>query len=405
MNIQELSGNDKSELNLVIDLKPEAAVKIENVYINQVDMTKYQSFFKLESLGSTNLSFSNITFDHVTFPAPLINLGSIANIDMADLKFSNIRRQTLNDVSSSMIDLTSMPSLMNRNISLSGITVEYSSMSLIKLNNVAQTSAIDQYVFMTNVSYIHCIYEFKDDLISFGNIVSNHTYMVMLDQFEFHNITFVRSGHLMNFQHQTNDALVMNNTNISNITYGSFHVKSFDLTGDAVSTKIKFDNMHAQNIDGQFTSLIILEETAKIEIWNSTFSYTSNIIGGSVLKAGYRNAVADIYDSTFFNNTSTEGGVFVSQSESVIRLHNCTLTNNFAVGSGVIKAESNGYYEIYNSHISNNYGLYAAVSEIYSTDIESVISNCTITNNIALTSDYIRNELLNQSKFDTNDLL
>ena len=90
--------------------------------------------------------------------------------------------------------------------------------------------------------------------------------------------------------------------------------------------------------------------------------------------------------------------MFLTQSESFIRLHNCTLTNNFAVGSGVIKAESNGYYEIYNSYISNNYGLYAAVSEIFSTNVQSVISNTTITNNIALTSEYIQNEFLNQGK-------
>ena len=117
-----------------------------------------------------------------------------------------------------------------------------------------------------------------------------------------------------------------------------------------------------------------------------------------VLQAGYRNTSVDIYGSVFSNNTSTEGGVFVSQSESVIRLYNCTLTNNFALGSGVIKAESNGYYEIYSSYISKNYGHYAPVSEIFSTNIQSVISNSTITNNVALTSEYIQNEFLSQGK-------
>ena len=404
MNIQNLTGNDDSELNFVIDIKSEATIKLENVYVSQIDISKYQSFFTLESLGSANISLSNITFDSVSFPTPLLNFGSIANVDMVDLKFTKVQRQTSNDVSNSMIDLTSIPSLIDRNITVSGISVEYSSMSLMKLNNVAQTSTIDQHILITNVSYVHCVLEFKDDLINFGNIVSNDTYMMTIDQLEFHNITFIRGGHLISFQHQTDDALIVNNTNISNITFGSFYVKSFDLTGNAVDTKIKFDNMHAQSIDGQYASLIVLEEIAKIEICNSSFSFISNIIGGSVLQAGYRSAVADIYDSVFYNNTSTEGGVFISQSESVIRLHNCTLTNNFAVGSGVIKAESNGYYEIYNSYISNNYGLYAAVSEIYSTDIESVISNSTITSNIALTSDYIRNEFLNQGKLEDHKL-
>ena len=82
--------------------------------------------------------------------------------------------------------------------------------------------------------------------------------------------------------------------------------------------------MNAQNIDGQFESLISLEEGAEIEIIESTFSFISNVIGGSVLHAGYKNAIAEIYDSVFSNNTSTEGGVFLTQSESVIKLYNCT---------------------------------------------------------------------------------
>ena len=235
-------------------------------------------------------------------------------------------------------------------------------------------------------------------MIYFGNIESENSLPIALDHVEFNNITFIRSGHLVNFHHQTSDFVVLSNINISNIIYGSINVKSFDLSENGINTKVNFSSIYAQNIDGQFLSLITLEEGAQIEIHDSTFSFISNIIGGSVLQAGYRNTSVDIYDSVFSNNTSTEGGVFVSQSESVIRLYNCTLTNNFALGSGVIKAESNGYYEIYSSYISKNYGHYAPVSEIFSTNIQSVISNSTITNNVALTSEYIQNEFLSQGK-------
>ena len=399
MTIEGIYGSDDSGASIAIDLNPEITATLQNIHISDIQISKFQSLIRFKSQSSANATISNLTFEEAVVSTPLINFETLANIEMINLKFSNIHKEISNDVSDSMIDLTSISSLVDRNITLSVITIEYSSMSLLKLSNTAQTLAIDQYISISDVSYMHCLYEYSDDLIYYSNIVSDSTLIMNLDQFEFHNITFIRSGNLINFQHQTNNAVVMTNTSISNITYGSIHLKSIDLSENSVSTRVQFNNISAHNIYGKFLSLFSLEQGAEIKIHDSTFNFVSNIFGGSVIYAGYKNAIVNIYDSVFSNNTSTEGGVFLTQSESVIRLYNCTLINNFAVGSGVIKAESNGYYEIYNSHISNNYGYHSAVSEIYSTNIQSVISNTSISNNIALTSEYIQNEFLYQGNF------
>ena len=403
LNIEGVYGSDESGVNSVGDIRFQTIANFQDLHIDTLSVSNFESFFKFSSGGSGNVTLNNVTFNNANILTPLITMTSVAQIEISEIFFIQIDKQTSNDVSNTMIDLTSVSSSINRNITISGINVENSSMSLLKLSNAAQTTSINQYISISELSYKDCIYEYNDDLIYFGNIVSDQTYTLTLNQISISNISFSRSGNLFNFQHQTTDAIVISNMNISNVVYGSIFIKSFDLSGNNGNTKVAFYKMNAQNIDGQFESLISLEEGAEIEIIESTFSFISNVIGGSVLHAGYKNAIAEIYDSVFSNNTSTEGGVFLTQSESVIRLYNCTWTNNFAVGSGVIKAESNGYYEIYNSHINNNYGLYAAVSEIFSTNIQSVINNSTIINNIALTSEYIQNEFLIQGKYNAND--
>ena len=161
------------------------------------------------------------------------------------------------------------------------------------------------------------------------------------------NITFEQGGNLMLFQQQMDTPLVLSNSEISDILYGGITVKSFDLTNGEVKTKLTIENMTAEHCDGQFMSLINLEEGAEIEVYDSSFSFISNNFEGAVLLAGYRQAIADIYDSEFFNNTSIEGGVIMTKDESHVSIHNCTFRDNFSIGSAVIKAEFDGQFSLY----------------------------------------------------------
>ena len=70
------------------------------------------------------------------------------------------------------------------------------------------------------------------------------------------------------------------------------------------------------------------------------------------------------------------------------------------LNNGVITAKENGYFKFYDSDIYKNYALTSPISEILSSQQESVIDGCRITNNIALTVDYIKNTLLNEGKIE-----
>jgi hypothetical protein len=127
----------------------------------------------------------------------------------------------------------------------------------------------------------------------------------------------------MNFQHQLSLGIQVNNVDIYNVTHAGIHVESTDFLGLSIDTKIKFSNISASLCDLKTTSLFVLKEGANIQVYDSTFSFISNTLYGSVAYAGYRKAVGEFYNSEFKNNTSVNGGgVFLTEEVSVIRLFN-----------------------------------------------------------------------------------
>ena len=78
--------------------------------------------------------------------------------------------------------------------------------------------------------------------------------------------------------------------------------------------------------------------------------------------------------------------------------------NNFAFSSGVIKAKDDGHFELYQSVILKNTAMVAPVSEVFSSQLISVINNCTISENTAINANDVRNSILSQGNFTTSNI-
>ena len=94
-----------------------------------------------------------------------------------------------------------------------------------------------------------------------------------------------------------------------------------------------------------------------------------------MLFAGYQKAVAEIYDTTFENNTSIQGGVFQIEFESVVKLYNCNLVNNFAVEAGVVRVNKDGHFEFTNVVIRENNAISMSVAELFDTATPSICND------------------------------
>jgi len=114
------------------------------------------------------------------------------------------------------------------------------------------------------------------------------------------------------------------------------------------------------------------------------------------MHAAKENAIGIFRSSNFYNNTSIEGGVFSSEHRSDIKWYDWQFTNNFALTSGVFKVGGDGMFEAYNSIFTKNKGLNTIISEIFSTQLQSIVNNCTFTENIKLSSAQVSEEILTQ---------
>ena len=135
---------------------------------------------------------------------------------------------------------------------------------------------------------------------------------------------------------------------------------------------------------------------SKIEILNSNFHYASNIRGGPVIFILGNRINVFISDSNFYNNTSTEGGVFKSIQSSLIRCTRCNITNNFAVISGVSSMSGGADFELIDSDILNNYAYSIPIAEVSTSTNSSIVNGWRLSHNEILSKEFILNFLLNE---------
>ena len=109
-------------------------------------------------------------------------------------------------------------------------------------------------------------------------------------------------------------------------------------------TKVVFQNLTANLLNGVYYSFINVLTGGVLEIADSSFSNIFNAQSGAVVYAGYTNSSTKINNSVFVNNTSLKGGVFNIEYNSVVVLNNWSVTNSFAVESAVVQCSNNGYY-------------------------------------------------------------
>ena len=129
-------------------------------------------------------------------------------------------------------------------------------------------------------------------------------------------------------------------------------------------------------------SIFILNQGSNLQIQNSTFNQISCTEIGGIISSNYQNTITSIYDSSFVNNTSIAGALFLIENESSVILYRWKIFQNFAITAGLIVVNNDGYFEIYNSTIYQNYAMMNIIAEITSSSYLWIIDSSTIYNNM-----------------------
>ena len=230
-----------SETNGVftVGLTEQASVTINQLTISGSVFTNAGGVIELAGSGTGTMSISNVNFDDIILSndVSIIELQGFSTLSMSNITINNIRDLEANDDTNTIINLRSIYSTENSSISLSNTFVTYSSISLFRISNFAQTTTIDQQVSITNMTVQHCLFEFSDDILHSGFVQSDGVFSFEFDQLFFNNITFERGGNLLYLQHQSNEQMIIKNSTFTNITYSGIKIGSFDTSYDT-GTKV-----------------------------------------------------------------------------------------------------------------------------------------------------------------------
>ncbi|CAI2362327.1 unnamed protein product [Moneuplotes crassus] len=293
-------------------------------------------------------------------------------------------------------DYTSEGSSPNNTQTIKNVHIDESTVSIYSVSNPDSQTNVTQSLSISNVTYENSSSDYSFDLFKIFKMSTVGTYTVTIEDVSFSNLTYAKESKLMYLQQQLKSPVVITNLNVSDVIFAGITIEAFESNEIYNKTHVAITNMKASNVDGYSRSLINLYKGADIEIIDSEFSFIGNYAKGAVLSGGRDRAVATFINSSFWNNTSVEGGVFSTESESNVKCYNCTFTNNFAISGGVVKVDADGIFEFYNSTIEKNYALAGAFSELFSSQTESIINNCSVTSNFGLTKDEIATDILPQ---------
>jgi len=399
-NIQNFAiSNSVSNSLIDFEISSRGILTLNDFSIIDATLDNSDSIMHITSSNGTFIA-NNMVFSDIEMleDASVIKFGEIAISEVTNMSFIDISITDSDDITNQIIDLGELVSKVNSRMTFTNTSVRNSKVKVMSIANSGQSKTINQYITFNDFTLKDCYFSSSEDLIYTGNVKSDAVFSIVFNRLMVSNITFVQNGNIMYLRHQVTEPLQIIDSEFSDIVLTGITIRSFNIQSLSVPTRVSMSNFTAHDIDGQSRSFIIINDKSYLSIDSSQFYYISNIRSGAVLYGGITEATADISDSQFFNNTSLEGGVMVSESKSLIKCTNCTFTNNLAISSGVIKAKDDGYYELYRCTIRENRAIVAPVSEVFSTQLLSVIDNCIISENYALDIATIRNEYITQSK-------
>ena len=379
-------------------LYQDSGFSVRNVQISgSTFLNRRAVFYATGTSGSTfvaeNMHAQDMTVDgDVAF----IGYGIFKEVNVSTVHIQ--RAQSLQEGSNFIIqsDYSSEGLAPDNQQIIKNIMIEESTVSILSISKPDSLTNVTQSLSISNVTYKNSESPYSFDLFKIYKMSTVGSYTVTINDVSFSNLTYAKESKLMYLQQQLQNPVVISNLNISDIVFAGVTIEAYESNEVYNNTHVTIDNMKASNVDGYSRSLINLYKGADIEITNSEFSFIGNYDSGAVLSGGSDRAVVTFRNSTFWNNTSVEGGVFSTEAESNVKWYNWTLFNNFAISGGVVKVNADGMFKFYNSTIYNNFALAGAISELFSSQLDSVLDGSNITANFGVTQQQIETEVITQ---------
>ena len=389
-----VNGTDNSaQFYIYLSVINSGNVIVDGMYFINWNLGYQPGFYVFGTMNILSISNVVMTGSTIGNKNALINIGSFSTLIISNCSFSKIGNETPDDQSNFLISVGSIDLSSANNSTIQNVTIDNSEVGFIEFSTISGSTSSSLSFTLSNIVYQNWYFKSQKNLIVYGNLESQQDVSFVINNVKYNNITFLTQGNIMKLEHQLLNQLVIENSSFSNITSGIIYIKSANKQMLSIPTGVKFVNSTFTLINSQYGSLISINEGGQLVITGCTFSQITCLEEGSVIYSGFQRTTTSIYSSTFVNNTSVQGGVFIVDNESAIKIYNSSLSYNFGVVSGVIQASNNGYFEIYGSHIHHNYAISSSVSQIFDVVTTPIIDSSQFNDNIVIDSTSLTSEL------------
>ena len=249
----------------------------------------------------------------------IVNTGHIQTISFTNAIFTNITGLDETDESSGILLINTLNLDSEFDIQIKNILINDSSTNFISFGSITNTPPNTKYLMMNNFTYINSYIETDRKLLLTDGIEVDKNLVIVFSQITFTQISFYNIGSLISFGHRLSDYVQVTGLVISNITAGHLHFESTNKKNTDLLTRVSINDSNFDNINDQFSSLIITSQGGRLNVTNSSFTNIYTFEEGSVVFAGPTASEVNFYDVVFLNNSAVTGALFYIQAESVVR--------------------------------------------------------------------------------------
>ena len=267
----------------------DSQVNLRNLVVEDSTIDTAQALFYTSATNNSQLLIENLTFNDIVLSnhVAMIGYGIFSNVTITDISACHLISHDDSEDYNSLVwnDYSSVGLAPNITQSFSNFVMEQSNITMLSLTKADHDTNVIQTFTLSNATYKDSVSPQDTELVKFFEMATVGTYSIEFNDITFKNLSFSRNSKLMHFQQQLENAIVISNLEVSDVTFAGITVEAFEISDYYNFTHIQINNMSAWNVNGNSRSLFNIYTGARLEVNNSTFHHIQNIDKGAVLNA------------------------------------------------------------------------------------------------------------------------
>ena len=298
-----------------------------------------------------------------------------------------------NDVNSKFLLVSGLNIDGDQNSTMDNIVFTSSTISFMVVKGIQNNSTVGYFFNVTNMTFIDLTYSQPKALIQFSQFSYQVNLTFTITNWMFSNFQFEYNGLLFLLGERMYIPVIISNSTFKNLTASTIHLKPQDISDLTIIDMLNITDSTFDNINSASDSFIVVFEHGRVTVHRWTFTNMYSYESGAVMYGAYDNSQFYLYDSSFINNISVQGSVFLFDNYAIVHIYNWTIKNNFSLLSGVAYITGGSQVTFLSWVLSNNIAISISVADWFEGYSILTFSNCSISDNLSLTQDQVNNEL------------